>query len=127
MDAAGGAGTRTKTGAFLGTPAYMSPEQISEPKEVDRRIDLWAVGVVFYRMVAGVPPFRGKSEVEKLESILNDAPEPVPAFGSPLTPYRRFLDRALQKNRDARFQTAEEMSAALVAAHAARSPDPPQR
>jgi serine/threonine-protein kinase len=117
MDAAGGMGSKTKTGMFLGTPAYMSPEQVTKPKEVDRRTDLWACGVVFYRLVTGMPPFPGRSEVDRLTAILNDSPDSVQAVDPALMPYGRFLDRALQKDRAARFQTADEMSAALIDAH----------
>ncbi|MGH7328072.1 MAG: serine/threonine protein kinase, partial [Polyangiaceae bacterium] len=86
MDIAGGMGSRTKTGIFLGTPAYMSPEQIVKPKTVDARSDLWSVGVMMYKMVTGKPPFGGVAEVDRLASILHDTPEPVEQIDPQLEP-----------------------------------------
>src|SRR5262245_26580605 len=57
MDAAGGMGTKTRTGVLLGTPGYMSPEQIKNSKGVDLRSDLWSVGVIFYELLTGGAPF----------------------------------------------------------------------
>jgi len=115
MDIAGGMGSRTKTGIFLGTPAYMSPEQISKPKTVDARSDLWSVGVMMYKMVTGRPPFKGASEVDRLASILHDTPEPVETIDPQLAPIASFMVRALEKDPAKRFQTAGEMAAALSA------------
>jgi serine/threonine-protein kinase len=113
MDMAGGMGSKTKTGIFLGTPAYMSPEQIAKPKTVDARSDLWSVGVMMYKMVTGRPPFQGQSEVDRLASILHDTPEPVEQIDPKLQPIAEFMVRALEKDPDRRFQSAAEMSAAL--------------
>ncbi len=115
MDMAGGMGSRTKTGIFLGTPAYMSPEQIVKPKTVDARSDLWSVGVMMYKMVTGRPPFQGQAEVDRLASILHDTPEPVEKIDPQLQPIAQFMVRALEKEPSKRFQSAEEMAAALSA------------
>ena len=122
MDMAGGMGSRTKTGIFLGTPAYMSPEQISKPKTVDARSDLWSVGVMMYKMVTGRPPFGGVAEVDRLASILHDTPEPVEKIDPQLEPIKHFMVRALAKDPATRFQSAGEMSAALGAAGAVARP-----
>ena len=122
MDMAGGMGSRTKTGIFLGTPAYMSPEQISKPKSVDARSDLWSVGVMMYKMVTGRPPFGGIAEVDRLASILHDTPEPVEKIDAQLEPIKHFMVRALAKDPANRFQSAGEMSAALGAAGAVARP-----
>lgn len=122
MDIAGGMGSRTKTGIFLGTPAYMSPEQIAKPKTVDARSDLWSVGVMMYKMVTGRPPFGGVAEVDRLASILHDTPEPVEQIDPQLEPIKHFMVRALAKDPARRFQTAGEMSAALGAAGAVARP-----
>lgn len=115
MDMAGGMGSKTKTGIFLGTPAYMSPEQIAKPKTVDARSDLWSVGVMMYKMVTGRPPFQGQSEVDRLASILHDTPEPVEKVDPQLAPIAQFMVRALEKDPNSRFQSAAEMAAALSA------------
>ena len=114
MDAAGGMGSKTRTGMFLGTPAYMSPEQIKSPKNVDARADLWAAGVMFYRMLTGKPPFSGEYEVDRLTAILNETQEPLEKIDPQLAPLSEFMTRALQKDRALRFQSAAEMSLALA-------------
>ncbi|MEO6418597.1 MAG: serine/threonine-protein kinase, partial [Polyangiaceae bacterium] len=122
MDAAGGMGSKTRTGMFLGTPAYMSPEQIKSPKNVDARTDLWAAGVMFYRMLTGQPPFSGQYEVDRLSAILTEAQEPMERIDPQLAPLSEFMTRALQKDRAHRFQSATEMSQALgQAAQAAQA------
>jgi serine/threonine protein kinase len=113
MDAAGGMGSKTRTGMFLGTPAYMSPEQIKSPKNVDARTDLWAAGVMFYRMLTGEPPFSGQYEVDRLSAILTETQEPIERIDPALAPLSEFMTRALQKDRANRFQSAAEMAQAL--------------
>lgn len=110
MDAAGGMGNRTKTGILLGTPAYMSPEQLRNSKEADGRTDLWAAGVMLYEMLCGRHPFPAPTEFARLAVILNSPPEPLDEVARP---FAAFLERALAKDRDARFSSAHEMAAAL--------------
>ncbi|MGH7435148.1 MAG: serine/threonine-protein kinase, partial [Polyangiaceae bacterium] len=66
MDAAGGMGQRTRSGMLLGTPAYMSPEQIKNPRDVDPRADLFSAGVLFYEMVTGRAAFPAPTEFAKM-------------------------------------------------------------
>lgn len=113
MDVAGGMGVMTKTGMFLGTPAYMSPEQIVAPRDVDPRSDLWALGVLFYRMLAGVPPFAGSTEVDRMTAIVQEAPFPIGEVDASLAPFHTFMLRALEKDRARRFQSATQMAEAL--------------
>ena len=108
IDAAGGAGSRTRTGMLLGTPGYMSPEQIKNSKAVDPRSDLFSAAVLFYEMLTGVTPFPASNEFAKLIVILNEEPRPVDAVNPLLTPLVPFFQRALAKERDARFQSAAE-------------------
>ncbi len=110
MDAAGGMGSRTKTGILLGTPAYMSPEQLRNSKDADGRTDLWAAGVMLYEMLCGRHPFPAPTEFARLAVILNSPPEPIDDVARP---FAAVLDRALAKDRDARFSSAHEMAAAL--------------
>jgi serine/threonine protein kinase len=129
MDVAGGMGSRTKTGMLLGTPAYMSPEQIKNAKDVDARADLWSAGVMFYEMLTGRTAFPAPTEYARLTAVLSTEPEPVERVDRDLLPLAPFIARALQKDRGARFQSALEMSKALLSTLA---PDgaaaaPPQR
>ena len=116
MDAAGGMGVRTRTGVFLGTPAYMSPEQARSAKDVDQRADLWSAGILFYEMLTGRPAFPAPTEFARLAALLSSEPEPVQKIDPSLTPLASFFERALKKDRNARFATATEMARALVAA-----------
>jgi eukaryotic-like serine/threonine-protein kinase len=126
VDAAGGAGTRTRTGMLLGTPGYMSPEQIKNSKAVDPRTDLFSAAVLFYEMLTGTSPFPASNEFAKLMVILNEEPRPVDAVNPLLTPLVPFFKRALAKEREARFQSAAEMSQALATPSQSNRPAPTQ-
>ncbi len=99
----------TQEGATVGTVRYMSPEQ-ARGEEVDRRSDIWSLGVVLYEMVTGRAPFRGEHEPAVVYSIMNDSPEPVTAVrtGVPME-LERTIDKCLAKNRDERYQRADEL------------------
>ncbi len=116
MDAAGGMGNRTRTGVLLGTPAYMSPEQARSARDVDQRADLWSVGVLFYEMLSGRVAFPAPTEYARLAALLSTEPEPIDRIDPALAPLAPFLERALRKNREERFQSANEMTRALTAA-----------
>ena len=113
MDVAGGMGQRTKTGALLGTPAYMSPEQIRSAKDVDGRTDLWSAGVMLYEMLTGRPAFPAPTEYARLSAVLNKEPIPIAEAEPELAHLAPVLARALAKDRNARFSTALEMARAL--------------
>jgi len=112
MDAAGGMGNRTRTGMLLGTPAYMSPEQVRSSRDTDARTDLWAAGVLFYQMLNGRQAFVAPTEFARLAQILGAPPEPLEPEVAGFAP---FFERALQKDRNLRFQSAQEMAQALMA------------
>jgi len=116
MDIAGGMGNKTKTGMLLGTPAYMSPEQIKSAKDVDSRADLWSAGVMFYEMLTGRTAFPAPTEYARLSAVLQANPEAVEAIDPTLAPFSPFIARALQKDPAARYQTAREMALAVRAA-----------
>jgi eukaryotic-like serine/threonine-protein kinase len=116
MDAAGGMGSRTRTGMLLGTPAYMSPEQVKSPKDVDARADLWSAGVMFYEMLTGRVAFPAPTEYARLAAVMTSEPEPIERVDPALAPVGPFVQRALRKNRDDRYPSALEMARALVAA-----------
>ena len=115
MDAAGGMGNKTRTGVLLGTPAYMSPEQIKNAKDVDARADLWSAGVMLYEMLTGRVAFPAPTEYARLAAVLNTSPPPLEAVDPQLARLSSFVQLAMQKDRTQRFQTGLEMARALSA------------
>ncbi len=108
------ASSKTATGTVMGTPSYMSPEQVSG-KKVDGRADLWSLGVMLYEMATGEKPFKGGDAIGTLLfQIANDAPAD-PKVYRPDLPIElvTILDKCLQKNPDNRYQHGAELAADL--------------
>jgi serine/threonine-protein kinase len=125
MEIAGGMGKKTRTGVLLGTPAYMSPEQIRSAKDVDGRADLWSAGVMFYEMLTGRTAFPAPTEYARLAAVLQSIPEPIERVDPQLSALRFFVARAMQKDPALRFQSAREMALALGVATSASERQPP--
>jgi len=115
MDAAGGMGSKTKTGVLLGTPGYMSPEQIKNSKGVDARSDLWSVGIILYELLSGAEAFPADNEFTRLTMVLTQDIRPIAQVAPQLAHWQTFFLRALSKDPAGRFQSAAEMSQALAA------------
>ena len=105
----------TNDGFMVGTPAYMAPEQVLGG-EIDGRADLYAMGVVLFRLLTAQLPFKAESGIAMVHKQLHDPPTPIRQLRTELPAVcEEILDRALAKVKDDRFQTADDFRAALVA------------
>lgn len=111
----------TNDGFMVGTPAYMAPEQVLA-EEIDGRADLYAVGVVLFRLLTAQLPFKADSGISMAHKQVHDAPTPVQQLRTELpAEYGTIIGRALTKSPADRFQTADEFKCALMATGAADS------
>ncbi len=122
-----GGNMQTQTGSVIGTPRYMSPEQI-RGQQVDARADIYSLGVTFYELLTGDAPFKGDSDYDLMSAHIHTPP---PSFTSFHKDIPRNIEacviKALAKDPANRFQTAEEFGAALAAATEAPQSDRDER
>ncbi|MFZ0959776.1 MAG: protein kinase [Terriglobia bacterium] len=117
----------TQTGMVIGTPEYMSPEQVlgKQRVEIDGRSDLYSLGIVMYRMLTGELPFQAETTVEMIMEQLNTPPIPPhklkPELAIPEA-VSAIVMRALEKDREKRYSTGASMAAAIKRARAATTP-----
>jgi eukaryotic-like serine/threonine-protein kinase len=108
------AGAITNSGIFLGTPRYAAPEQLLGD-ELDERADLFSAAVMLFEMLAGRPPFSGKTVAAIAQSVLHDVP-PVLTGSPAIAAADRILHRALSKKPEERYPTADSLAADLRSA-----------
>lgn len=108
------AGSMTQTTAIMGSPYYMSPEQMRSSKNVDHRTDIWALGVILYQLTTQRVPFPGDTITEVCSGVLADDPPSLQSlFGIPHE-FDNIVRRCLQKQPGHRFGNARELAAALA-------------
>ncbi|MGH9888877.1 MAG: serine/threonine protein kinase, partial [bacterium] len=116
----------TATGIILGTPEFMSPEQL-RGKPLDSRTDIYSLALMTYEMLTGKLPFTGRTQQEMMIARLRSEPTPLrrmrPDLDFPES-VERVLNRAMQRNPDDRYQTAIEFANAFTAAAAERTSGP---
>ena len=110
----------TSTSELLGSPRYMSPEQLRASSAVDLRSDVWALGVILYELLAGQAPFPGKSVAELHAGILEHTPSPID--DGVAAELRRVVMRCLEKDADRRFGDVVALSEALAPFGSHRAP-----
>jgi predicted Ser/Thr protein kinase len=105
----GGATRITKEGTSMGTPAYMSPEQV-KGLEIDHRSDIWSLGLISYELLAGRLPFRGDNEMTLLYNIVNEEPFPLTQFNVAVPQeLETVIKKAIAKNPDERYSSMNEL------------------
>ena len=102
--------------AVLGSPPYMSPEQVRSPKTVDQRTDIWSLGVVMYELLTNSMPFGGDEINETFAQVLEKEPQPIRQLVTGVPEgLEQIVMKCLAKNRDKRFADVAELARALVA------------
>lgn len=101
----GGSSGMTQTGVIVGTTSYMSPEQ-AQGRELDQRSDIYAIGIMFFELLTGKPPYKGDTDVATLLMHVND---PIPKLPTAFQVFQPIIDKALAKDPFHRYTRAREM------------------
>jgi eukaryotic-like serine/threonine-protein kinase len=112
--APGGDLSLTRTTEIIGSPNYMSPEQLRSARGVDERSDIWALGVILYELLTGQVPFVAETVTQLTAMVLTDAPRPVESLRQDVPrPLTRVIERCLEKDPARRFPSVAELALAL--------------
>jgi serine/threonine-protein kinase len=104
----------TKTTEVIGSPNYMSPEQLRSSKGADERSDIWALGVILYELLTGVLPFNAESVTQLIAMVLSEDPRPIRELRADVpTGLGRVIEQCLRKDPAARFPSTAQLAAAL--------------
>jgi serine/threonine protein kinase len=113
----------TRAGAVMGSPLYMSPEQMQSPHTVDERTDIWGIGVLLYELLSGDVPFKGVTMPEICLGVTTRPPLPIRRVRPDTPPVlERVILRCLEKDRSRRFSNVAELASALAPFASARAP-----
>ncbi|MDB4943691.1 MAG: Serine/threonine protein kinase PrkC, regulator of stationary phase [Labilithrix sp.] len=105
----------TRTSSMLGSPRFMSPEQMRDPRTVDPRSDIWSLGVVLYRLVSARPPFEADTLGRLLTMVMHEAPDPLAMVRPDLPPgFSETVGRCLEKDPAYRYPNVAELAYALA-------------
>jgi len=110
-----GAPPLTRSSATIGSPLYMSPEQIRSSRDVDARTDIWALGVILYQLLAGRPPYQGDNAAELAAKIVEDPPPSLREIRPEIRPsLEAAVFRCLEKSPSKRWENVAELARALA-------------
>lgn len=105
----------TATATMLGSPRYMSPEQVQNAKNVDARTDIWSLGVILYQLLDGKSPFAGTTMGETIGKVLLHVPPPIRETRSDVPDgIGQVIDRCLERDRERRYRNVAELALALA-------------
>lgn len=110
----GGDHSMTQTSSMMGSPYYMSPEQMMSSKSVDARTDIWSLGIILYELLAGKVPFDGEAIPEIVAKVLQNPVPPIDTRVDIPSGFQRVLEKALAKERADRFADVAGFAAALA-------------